>query len=118
MIVYPVYICLITRLSKLLSLRYMSMIKYAMNEVYIDMRVEIWSDFVSPLCYIAKRKFDLALSRFAQQQYVKVEYKSFLLHTNRRITAVEWQELLIETCNVPVNQIDQWMKQINEQAKE
>lgn len=94
------------------------MIKYAMNEVYVDMKVEIWSDFVSPLCYIAKRKFDLALERFAQRQYVKVEYKSFLLHTNDRVTASTYQELLMETCNVPVSQLDDWIEQINNQAKE
>lgn len=87
-----------------------------MNEVYIDMRVEIWSDFVSPLCYIAKRKFDLALSKFSQRRYVKVEYKSFLLHTNNPITTDEWKPLLMETCNVPLNQINQWIEQINNQA--
>src|SRR5699024_2624835 len=64
------------------------------------------------------RKFDLALRKFAQKQYVKVEYKSFLLHKNRRITTNEWKQLLIETCNVPANQIDHWIEQLSAQAEE
>src|SRR5699024_1711137 len=82
------------------------------------MKVEIWSDFVSPLCYIAKRKFDLALTKFEQQQYVKVEYKSFLLHTKNRMKASTCKELLIETCNIPISQMDEWMEQIVIQASD
>lgn len=82
------------------------------------MKVEIWSDFVSPLCYIAKRKFELALEKFEQQHYVKVEFKSFLLHANHRISANDDKQLLIETCNIPIGKIEEWLEQVTLQADE
>lgn len=82
------------------------------------MKVEIWSDFVSPLCYIAKRKFELALEKFEQHDYVKVEYKSFLLHAKDRVKSEESKQLLIETCNIPVGKIEEWLEQVTNQASE
>jgi len=43
------------------------------------MKVEIWSDYVCPFCYIGKRRFELALQQFSNKQSVEVEYKSFEL---------------------------------------
>src|SRR5690625_6574378 len=82
------------------------------------MKVEIWSDFVSPLCYIAKRKFELALEKFEQHDYVKVEYKSFLLHAKDRVKSEESKQLLIETCNIPVGKIEEWLEQVTNQDSE
>jgi predicted DsbA family dithiol-disulfide isomerase len=41
--------------------------------------VEIWSDVVCPWCYVGKRQFEDALSRFAHAREVTVEWKSFEL---------------------------------------
>jgi len=41
--------------------------------------VEIWSDLVCPFCYIGKRNFETALSRFAKTDDVKIIWKSFEL---------------------------------------
>lgn len=82
------------------------------------MKVEIWSDFVSPLCYIAKRKFELALDQFEQKNYVKVEYKSYLLHDNRCVTGSTYKEILKEICKIPNGKEDQWIEQITKQANE
>ncbi|MEW9502086.1 DsbA family oxidoreductase [Jeotgalibacillus marinus] len=41
------------------------------------MKVEIWSDHVCPFCYIGKRKFEKALSEFAERDQVEVAYRSF-----------------------------------------
>lgn len=82
------------------------------------MKVEIWSDFVSPLCYIAKRKFELALEKFEQKHYVKVEYKSYLLHANRTCSGTTYKEMLKEICNIPSGEEDQWIEQITAQANE
>ncbi len=90
---------------------------YTTNEVCIDMKVEIWSDFVSPLCYIAKRKFEIALQKFEQKQYVKVEFKSFLLHKEERASNYSCEELLMETCNVSISQLDDWLRRVYGQAK-
>jgi predicted DsbA family dithiol-disulfide isomerase len=43
------------------------------------MRVEIWSDVACPFCYIGKRKFEDALSQFANKEQVEVVYRSFEL---------------------------------------
>ncbi|MGV3488158.1 MAG: DsbA family oxidoreductase [Tuberibacillus sp.] len=43
------------------------------------MKVEIWSDFVCPYCYIGKRRFESALGEFAQAKNVEIVYHSFEL---------------------------------------
>lgn len=43
------------------------------------MNVEIWSDVVCPWCYIGKRRFEAALSRFAHRDAVTITWRSFEL---------------------------------------
>ena len=43
------------------------------------MNVEIWSDVVCPFCYIAKRKFDAALSDFKNVFDIEIIWRSFQL---------------------------------------
>ncbi|MEY2448077.1 MAG: hypothetical protein QOH79_1553 [Acidimicrobiaceae bacterium] len=43
------------------------------------MRVEIWSDVVCPWCFIGKRRFEDALSRFSHADSVEVVWRSFEL---------------------------------------
>jgi len=43
------------------------------------MKVEIWSDFACPFCYIGKRRFEAALANFADKDEVQVIYRSFEL---------------------------------------
>ena len=43
------------------------------------MKVEIWSDVACPWCYIGKRRFDAALSRFQHGDAVEVRWRSFEL---------------------------------------
>jgi predicted DsbA family dithiol-disulfide isomerase len=44
------------------------------------LRVEIWSDVVCPWCYIGKRRFESALSRFEHRDGVEVLWRSFELN--------------------------------------
>jgi predicted DsbA family dithiol-disulfide isomerase len=46
--------------------------------------VEIWSDLVCPFCYIGKRNFEAALSRFDRKGDVKIIWKSFELDPEAR----------------------------------
>ena len=46
------------------------------------MEVEIWSDIMCPFCYIGKRKFENALSQFADKEDIKVIWKSYQLSPN------------------------------------
>jgi protein disulfide-isomerase len=43
------------------------------------MKVEIWSDITCPFCYIAKRKFETALSQFKDAAGIEIVWKSFEL---------------------------------------
>jgi predicted DsbA family dithiol-disulfide isomerase len=43
------------------------------------MKVEIWSDVVCPWCYVGKRRFESALSRFEHADEVEVVWRSFEL---------------------------------------
>lgn len=43
------------------------------------MRVDIWSDVACPWCYIGKRRFEVALSRFDHRDDVDVRWRSFEL---------------------------------------
>jgi predicted DsbA family dithiol-disulfide isomerase len=45
----------------------------------MPLTVEIWSDVVCPWCYIGKRRFEAALSRFPHRDEVEVTYRSFEL---------------------------------------
>lgn len=43
------------------------------------MKIEVWSDFVCPFCYIGKRRLEHALEKFPERSRVEVIYKSFEL---------------------------------------
>ncbi|MCC5932183.1 MAG: DsbA family oxidoreductase [Cyclobacteriaceae bacterium] len=43
------------------------------------MKIEIWSDFVCPFCYIGKRRFEKALQSCGFMDEIEIEWKSFQL---------------------------------------
>lgn len=43
------------------------------------MKVEIWSDYQCPFCYIGKRRFETALNQFPNKDQIEVIYRSFEL---------------------------------------
>lgn len=45
----------------------------------MKMKVEIWSDVMCPFCYIGKRKFEAAMSKFSDAAGIELEWKSFQL---------------------------------------
>lgn len=46
------------------------------------MKIEVWSDFVCPFCYIGKRRLEEAIAQFPHKDQVEVEFKSFELDPN------------------------------------
>lgn len=46
------------------------------------MKIELWSDFACPFCYIGKAHFDEALSKFKHKDTVEIAYKAYLLNPN------------------------------------
>ena len=53
------------------------------------MKVDIWSDVACPWCYIGKRRFDVALSRFEHHEAVDVRWRSFELDASAPATRDE-----------------------------
>ncbi len=43
-------------------------------------KIELWSDFGCPFCYIGKTRFESALNKFAHKDQVEVVYKAYLLN--------------------------------------
>lgn len=44
------------------------------------MKIELWSDFACPFCYIGKTRFDKALAKFKHKDEVEVLYKAYQLN--------------------------------------
>ncbi len=52
------------------------------------MKIEVWSDFVCPFCYIGKRRLEKALEEFPYRDQVEVVFKSFELDPYVRYTFI------------------------------
>lgn len=48
-----------------------------MNTLQPIMTVDVWSDFVCPWCWIAKRRFEVALASFEGKALIQVNYKAY-----------------------------------------
>mgnify|MGYP003608608968 CR=1 FL=1 len=46
------------------------------------MKIEVWSDYVCPFCYIGKRNLDEALKQLGRKDDIEVIFKSFELDPN------------------------------------
>lgn len=53
------------------------------------MKVEVWSDYVCPFCYIGKRQLEKAIKETGYEGQVEVELKSFLLDPNTPLDTEE-----------------------------
>lgn len=50
------------------------------------MKIEIWSDFVCPFCYMGERKLELALQEFEHKDKVELIFRSFELQMGNENT--------------------------------
>jgi predicted DsbA family dithiol-disulfide isomerase len=72
------------------------------------MKVEIWSDVVCPWCYVGKRHFEEALSRFPHRDDVSVEWRSFELDPNSPpVVDATMTQILQRKYGMSVEQADQ-----------
>jgi len=51
--------------------------------------INVWSDFVCPWCWIAKRRFEMALADFEHKDLVQVNYKAFRLAVGHRAAPIK-----------------------------
>ncbi len=65
------------------------------------MKIEIFSDFVCPFCYMGVKRLEIALSQFEHKEEVEVTFKSFQLNANaRRHPDKDIHQLIAEQYNI------------------
>ncbi|WP_326513827.1 DsbA family oxidoreductase [Clostridium intestinale] len=83
------------------------------------MKIEIWSDFVCPFCYIGKRRLELALDKFEYSNEVKIVFRSFELDPNaKKVYSESIHELIAKKYSIPLEQAKASNNQLVNQAKE
>ncbi|MFB1050125.1 DsbA family protein [Paraliobacillus sp. JSM ZJ581] len=82
------------------------------------MKIEVWSDFVCPFCYIGKRRLEKALDNFEHRENVEVEYKSFELDPNSPVNSEKTiHEAIAEKYNMSLDEAKKTNENIGNQAK-
>jgi predicted DsbA family dithiol-disulfide isomerase len=81
------------------------------------MKIEVWSDYVCPFCYIGKRRLELALDQFPDKDQVEVEFKSFELDPDspRKIDQ-SIHEVLADKYGMSLEQAKQANQGVGQQA--
>lgn len=82
------------------------------------MKIEIWSDFVCPFCYIGNKHLENALEKFDHTDKVEIEYKSYQLDpTAKHLPGKTMEETLSELKGMPLAQVKQMNKQVEASAQ-
>ncbi|OCA83217.1 disulfide bond formation protein DsbA [Bacillus sp. FJAT-27225] len=82
------------------------------------MKIEIWSDFVCPFCYIGKRRLEAAIEHLAYADEITVEYKSYQLDPNAKyIPDKDFYEMFSELKGIPLSQTVSINQQVAFQAQ-
>ncbi|MCT2535480.1 DsbA family oxidoreductase [Aquibacillus koreensis] len=83
------------------------------------LKIEVWSDFVCPFCYIGKRRLEMAIEEFAHKDQVEIQYKSFELDSNAPAhTDQHIYDALATKFNTNTAQVKEMNKGLIEQAAE
>ncbi|MFS0862928.1 DsbA family oxidoreductase [Fredinandcohnia sp. 179-A 10B2 NHS] len=82
------------------------------------MKIEVWSDFVCPFCYIGKRRLEEALAQFPNRDQVEVEFKSFELDPNAQLySGKNIHEALASKYGVTVEEAKRMNSSVGQQAQ-
>jgi predicted DsbA family dithiol-disulfide isomerase len=82
------------------------------------MNVEIWSDVVCPFCYIGKRKFETALSKFSHKNDIKIIWHSFQLAPDMEYApGKNLNDWLAEKKGMPVQQAKEMNDHVEKMAE-
>lgn len=83
------------------------------------MKIEIWSDFTCPFCYIAKKQLELAIEQFPYKEAITIEYISFPLGMDelpaKQMTA---HDILMERHSLSADQLAIALEEIELKARE
>ena len=82
------------------------------------MKIEVWSDFVCPFCYIGKRRLEIALEKFEHKDEVELAFKSFELDpASKKKSDKNIHEIIAKKYGIPVEQAKASNNQIVAAAK-
>lgn len=80
------------------------------------MKIEVWSDYVCPFCYIGKRKLEAALAAFPHKDSVDITFKSYQLNPQaKNYHGQNYLEELAEQLGT-MEQVKQMTANVKEQA--
>ncbi|MEK3900080.1 MULTISPECIES: DsbA family oxidoreductase [unclassified Paenibacillus] len=81
------------------------------------MKIEIWSDYACPFCYIGKRRLESALEQFAHQNEVVIEYRSFELNPQASLySGKNIHQVLSEKHGMSIEQAKETNAKLGQQA--
>lgn len=81
------------------------------------MKIDIWSDYQCPFCYIGKARLQKALEQFPHGEQVEINYKSFELDPSaERDVPMTNNEMLASKYNTTIEQVRQMNNNIGAQA--
>lgn len=82
------------------------------------MKIEVWSDYVCPFCYIGKRRLEEALAETGLGDKAEVVFKAFELDPNSPKTSNKSiHEMLAEKYGMSVDEAKKMNENVGEQAK-
>lgn len=83
------------------------------------MKIEIWSDFSCPFCYMGKIKFEKALEEFVHKDKVDISYKAFQLNPDApKQTTLDSYTAFSKAKGIPFGQVKTMFMHTANQAKE
>lgn len=83
------------------------------------MKIEVFSDFSCPFCYIGKRELEQAIKEAGYTDQVEIEYKSYQIDPDApKETGQSFYEHLMAQQNVTREEAEQMTIGITERAKE
>ncbi|GGK07353.1 DSBA oxidoreductase [Lentibacillus kapialis] len=83
------------------------------------MKIEVWSDFVCPFCYIGKRRMEFALEQFSHRDDVEIGYKSYELDPEAEVNPGQnMHEYLSSKKGMSLEQAKSMNESLREQAAE
>jgi len=83
------------------------------------LKIEIWSDFTCPYCYLGKTKLELALDQFSHKEKVRIEYASFQLDPNAEVQSNKMvYDMLMEKFRQSLEQVRTMTEELSMQAEE
>jgi predicted DsbA family dithiol-disulfide isomerase len=83
------------------------------------MRIDIWSDYACPFCYIGKRKLEKALEEFKGKEDIEIVWRSFQLDPNAKdSTDIDMVSGLARKYNMSIEKAQEMINQMDNMAKE